>query len=54
MPPPGQAGIRPGVSPGELDGTVLDVGRDLAAAFPSTARHPLKALDTKAMDLAAQ
>jgi proline dehydrogenase len=37
-----------------LDPTILDVGRDLAAAFPSAGRNPLKALDDKAMELAAQ
>jgi proline dehydrogenase len=30
------------------------VGHRIAAAMPSLARHPLKALDSKAMDLAAQ
>jgi RHH-type proline utilization regulon transcriptional repressor/proline dehydrogenase/delta 1-pyrroline-5-carboxylate dehydrogenase len=29
-------------------------GRELAAAFPSPARHPLRTLDEKAMDLTAQ
>jgi proline dehydrogenase len=29
------------------------VGRELAAAFPSAARHPLRAVDARAMDLAA-
>jgi proline dehydrogenase len=33
---------------------ILAVGRDLAAALPSAHRHPLKALDDKAMDLASQ
>jgi len=37
-----------------LDDEVLAVGRDLAAAFPSSARRPLRALDDKAMDLASQ
>jgi proline dehydrogenase len=37
-----------------LDDEVLAVGRDLAAAFPSPARRPLRALDDKAMDLASQ
>ena len=32
---------------------VLAVGQQLAAAFPSPARHPVKALDGKAMELAA-
>jgi proline dehydrogenase len=33
---------------------VRAVGRDLAAAFPSSLRHPVSALDQKAMDLAAE
>jgi RHH-type proline utilization regulon transcriptional repressor/proline dehydrogenase/delta 1-pyrroline-5-carboxylate dehydrogenase len=33
---------------------ILSVGRDLAAAFPGAARHPLKALDDQAMDLASR
>jgi proline dehydrogenase len=36
------------------DAEVLEIGRGLAAAFPSSARHPMKALDDKAMDLASQ
>jgi len=37
-----------------LEPEIRDIGARLAAAFPSTTRHPLKALDAKAMDLAAQ
>jgi proline dehydrogenase len=37
-----------------LESDVLAVGRDLAAALPSPTRNPLKALDERAMDLAAQ
>jgi RHH-type proline utilization regulon transcriptional repressor/proline dehydrogenase/delta 1-pyrroline-5-carboxylate dehydrogenase len=37
-----------------LESDVLAVGRDLAAALPSATRNPLKALDDRAMDLAAQ
>jgi proline dehydrogenase len=37
---------------GEAD--VLEVGRAIHAAMPSASRRPLKALDDKAMDLAAQ
>jgi RHH-type proline utilization regulon transcriptional repressor/proline dehydrogenase/delta 1-pyrroline-5-carboxylate dehydrogenase len=33
---------------------ILDVGRRLAGAFPAAGRHPMKALDDKAMDLASQ
>ena len=36
------------------DTAVLEVGRRLAAAMPSASRHPLRALDDKAMDLASQ
>jgi proline dehydrogenase len=39
-------------APGESD--IVQVGRDLAGAFPGSARHPLKALDDRAMDLASQ
>jgi RHH-type proline utilization regulon transcriptional repressor/proline dehydrogenase/delta 1-pyrroline-5-carboxylate dehydrogenase len=37
-----------------LDAEILAIGKDLAAAFPKAGRRPLKALDDKAMDLAAQ
>jgi proline dehydrogenase len=33
---------------------ILAVGREIAAALPSSSRHPLKALDDRAMDLASQ
>jgi proline dehydrogenase len=36
----------------DLDLEVRRVGRELAEAFPSGARHPVRALDQKAMDLA--
>ena len=36
-----------------LERTIREVGTDLAAAFPSSARHPLRALDARAMDLAS-
>ena len=39
-------------APPERD--ILSIGRDLAAALPGAARHPLKALDDRAMDLASQ
>jgi RHH-type proline utilization regulon transcriptional repressor/proline dehydrogenase/delta 1-pyrroline-5-carboxylate dehydrogenase len=39
---------------GTIDDEVLEVGRAVAAKFPSAARRPLKALDDKAMDLASQ
>ncbi|CAA9474486.1 MAG: Proline dehydrogenase / Delta-1-pyrroline-5-carboxylate dehydrogenase [uncultured Solirubrobacteraceae bacterium] len=36
-----------------LERELFDVGGKLAGSLPSTARHPLKALDTKAMDMAS-
>jgi proline dehydrogenase len=36
-----------------LEEQVQRVGRSLAEAFPSTARHPLRTLDSKAMELTA-
>jgi RHH-type proline utilization regulon transcriptional repressor/proline dehydrogenase/delta 1-pyrroline-5-carboxylate dehydrogenase len=38
----------------ELEQDIHSIGRDLAAAFPSRARRPLKALDQKAMELSSQ
>jgi proline dehydrogenase len=38
----------------ELEPEVQRVGRSLAAAFPSGARHPIRNLDAKAMELATQ
>ncbi len=35
------------------DSEVLDIGRRLDAALPSAARHPMKAIDDRAMDLAS-
>jgi RHH-type proline utilization regulon transcriptional repressor/proline dehydrogenase/delta 1-pyrroline-5-carboxylate dehydrogenase len=37
----------------EIEAEVRRVGAELAAAFPSLARHPVKALDARAMELAA-
>ena len=37
-----------------LETRILAVGRDVAAAFPSTSRRPMRALDDRAMDLASQ
>jgi RHH-type proline utilization regulon transcriptional repressor/proline dehydrogenase/delta 1-pyrroline-5-carboxylate dehydrogenase len=37
-----------------LEADIRSTGADLAAAFPSRARHPLKALDAKAMELSSQ
>ena len=38
----------------ELERQIVSIGRELAAAFPSVSRHPVKALDARAMELAAQ
>ena len=37
-----------------VEDVLQEVGRSIHAAFPGKSRHPLKALDQKAMDLAAQ
>ena len=37
-----------------LDTEIRAIGGDLAAGFPNRARHPLKALDAKAMELSSQ
>ena len=37
-----------------MEDELQEVGRSIHAAFPGKTRHPLKALDQKAMDLAAQ
>jgi RHH-type proline utilization regulon transcriptional repressor/proline dehydrogenase/delta 1-pyrroline-5-carboxylate dehydrogenase len=36
-----------------LEREIQRIGSELASAFPSAARHPLRALDTRAMELAA-
>ncbi|HKP91439.1 MAG TPA: hypothetical protein VJT75_15850, partial [Thermoleophilaceae bacterium] len=33
-----------------MESQVREIGRSLAAAFPSPARHPIKALDARAME----
>src|SRR3954468_22814765 len=38
----------------DLEPRILEVGREIAAAFPSSARRPMRALDDRAMDLASQ
>jgi RHH-type proline utilization regulon transcriptional repressor/proline dehydrogenase/delta 1-pyrroline-5-carboxylate dehydrogenase len=43
-----------GAADGALEQEIRAVGSSLAAAFPSASRHPVKALDAKAMDLASQ
>ena len=39
---------------GSLEHEIQRVGRELADSFPSPIRHPVKALDDKAMDLASR
>jgi proline dehydrogenase len=36
-----------------IEPAIRKIGGDLASAFPSSARHPLRALDARAMDLAS-
>src|SRR5205807_10337327 len=45
--------VHPSPDGEELERTIREIGSDLAAAFPSSARHPLRALDTRAMDFAS-
>src|SRR5437660_1174324 len=40
-------------APGQLEPEIGRIGAELAGAFPSSARHPLRALDARAMDLAS-
>ncbi len=37
----------------ELERSIRQIGADLASAFPSSARHPLRSLDARAMDFAS-
>jgi proline dehydrogenase len=37
-----------------LEQDIRRIGADLAAAFPSSSRHPLRAIDSRAMELAAR
>jgi proline dehydrogenase len=41
-------------APAELEADIHRIGGELAAAFPSGSRHPLRTLDARAMDLAAR
>jgi proline dehydrogenase len=41
-------------TPEQVEGEIRRIGSELAAAFPSAARHPLRTLDARAMDLAAR
>jgi RHH-type proline utilization regulon transcriptional repressor/proline dehydrogenase/delta 1-pyrroline-5-carboxylate dehydrogenase len=41
-------------SPAAVERDLREVGRDLAARFPARTRHPVRALDAKAMELSSQ
>jgi RHH-type proline utilization regulon transcriptional repressor/proline dehydrogenase/delta 1-pyrroline-5-carboxylate dehydrogenase len=41
------------ISPESVEREIQRIGAELAAAFPSAARHPMRALDTRAMELAS-
>jgi RHH-type proline utilization regulon transcriptional repressor/proline dehydrogenase/delta 1-pyrroline-5-carboxylate dehydrogenase len=45
--------LKPAPHPDALDGEIRRIGGELAAAFPSGFRHPVKALDARAMELAS-
>ncbi|HTU84283.1 MAG TPA: proline dehydrogenase family protein [Solirubrobacteraceae bacterium] len=47
------ATAEPSTDEDPLERSIRDIGGDLASAFPSSARHPLRALDARAMDLAS-
>ncbi len=40
--------------PAAVEAEVRSIGADLAAAFPSSSRHPVRALDARAMELASR
>lgn len=44
----------PGAVPPPPDSDVLAVGREIAAALPSPARHPVQAIDARALDLTSR
>jgi proline dehydrogenase len=46
-------GERPAADGEPLERSIREIGEDLFRAFPSSARHPLRALDARAMDLAS-
>ena len=52
MSEPGSGGFE--APPPELEAEVQRTGRELAGRFPSPARHPLRSLDQKAMQMASQ
>jgi RHH-type proline utilization regulon transcriptional repressor/proline dehydrogenase/delta 1-pyrroline-5-carboxylate dehydrogenase len=49
---PGPGGLES--PPANLEAEVQRIGRELADSFPSSARHPLRSLDQRAMQLTAQ
>jgi proline dehydrogenase len=42
------------LSSGELEPEILRIGSELAGSFPPSSRHPVRALDARAMDLASR
>src|SRR5436305_10145972 len=44
----------PTLDPNRLEDEIHQIGAELADAFPSGARHPLRSLDARAMDLASR
>src|ERR671938_396938 len=52
MPAAGDIVASVSAAPGETE--IMKVGRHLAAALPGSARHPMKVLDERAMELASQ
>src|SRR5262249_59118059 len=53
----GELGLREGepAAPerAALESEIHRIGEEIAAAFPSSARHPMRALDARAMELAS-
>jgi proline dehydrogenase len=50
----GPTGMVARVATTATESDIMAIGRDLAAALPGATRHPIKALDDRAMDLASQ
>src|SRR5687768_380006 len=52
---PPHAGVAPpGLSFSPVEDDLQSVGRSIHAAFPTRPRHPLRALDVRAMEMASQ
>ncbi len=43
----------PAAAAAELEPEIMRIGAEIAGAFPSAARHPLRAIDSRAMELAS-